>query len=106
MADKRVTVLATGFPTELKRALARSAPGEGLSMNDLAVKILADEFKVRVEPSGRPAKPQEASNSNILSLRMPEKLRRKIRQRAVDGGGISQVIADTIAAHFEQAAAA
>ncbi len=69
------------MPAPLKRALVRETARRGSSVNDVAVGILAEEFGVAYEPSGRRRKVL-AGSSPVLLLRVSQELKSEIRAEA------------------------
>jgi myo-inositol-1-phosphate synthase len=69
------------MPAPLKGALVRETARRGSNVNDVAVGILAEEFGVAHEPSGRRRKVL-AGSSPVLLLRVPEELKSEIRAEA------------------------
>jgi myo-inositol-1-phosphate synthase len=69
------------MPAPLKGALVRETARRGSNVNDVAVGILAEEFGVVYEPSGRRRKVL-AGSSPVLLLRVPEELKSEIRAEA------------------------
>ena len=82
MARERTSVLVQ-MPPELKRLLADEVPARGLSLNDVAVSILASRLAVPYVPTGRKG-PGPRSSGDVL-LRMPPELKEKLARRASDG---------------------
>jgi myo-inositol-1-phosphate synthase len=67
-------------PSSLKEALVRETARRGVSLNDVAVGLLADFFGIHYRPTGR--KSPLPGSSPVLLLRMPEELRHKIHAEA------------------------
>jgi len=64
----------------LKGALVRETARRGVSLNDVAVGLLASTFGVEVTPTGR--KSPLPGSSPVILLRMPEELKREIQAEA------------------------
>jgi myo-inositol-1-phosphate synthase len=64
------------MPTTLKRRLAREVARRESTLNDVAVEILADEFGVDFQPSGR--RGPVPGDTGVVLLRMPPELKRKL----------------------------
>ncbi|HET7045054.1 MAG TPA: Arc family DNA-binding protein, partial [Gaiellaceae bacterium] len=79
MARERRSVLVR-MPPELKRRLSDEVGARGISLNDLAVGILASRFAVPFEPSGRRGFTPRASGDVLL--RMPAELKERLARRA------------------------
>jgi myo-inositol-1-phosphate synthase len=69
------------MPAPLKGALVRETARRGSNVNDVAVGILAEEFGVAYEPSGRRRKVL-AGSSPVLLLRVSQELKSEIRAEA------------------------
>ena len=69
------------MPASLKSALVRETARRRSNVNDVAVGILAGEFGVAYDPSGRRRKVL-AGSSPVLLLRVPQKLRDEIQAEA------------------------
>jgi myo-inositol-1-phosphate synthase len=74
-------------PLSLKRALIRETARRGVSLNDVAVGLLAEEFGVPYRPSGRRSALPGASP--VLLLRMPPDLKHAIEKEAGRAGSSS-----------------
>jgi myo-inositol-1-phosphate synthase len=68
------------MPTHLKGALVRETARRGVSLNDVAVSLLADAFGARYVPTGR--KSPLPGSSPVILLRMPEALKRELQAEA------------------------
>ncbi len=69
------------MPAPLKEALVRETARRGANVNDVAAGILAKDFGVRYEPSGRRRKVL-AGSSPVLLLRVPQELKDEIHAEA------------------------
>jgi myo-inositol-1-phosphate synthase len=67
-------------PFSLKAALVRETARRGVSLNDVAVGLLAEAFRFEYQPTGR--KSTLPGSSPIILLRMPEELKREIQAEA------------------------
>jgi myo-inositol-1-phosphate synthase len=81
MAGLRSDVLVR-MPTGLKRSLALEAERRRMSLNDVAVTILASRFGVSFTPSGRRGSP--ARPAGDVLLRMPRELKDRLARRAAE----------------------
>jgi myo-inositol-1-phosphate synthase len=80
----------------LKQALIRETARQGVSLNDVAVGLLAESFGVSYQPSGRRSPLPGASP--VLLLRMPSDLKHEIEKDARRSGSSSnQVIVRALA---------
>ena len=68
------------MPSALKDALVRETSRRGVSLNDVAVGLLADAFGIRYAPTGR--RSALPGSSPVILLRMPEELRDAIQAQA------------------------
>ena len=73
------------MPAPLKEALVRETARRGANVNDVAAGILAQDFGVRYEPSGRRRKVL-AGSSPVLLLRVPQELKDEIHAEAARTG--------------------
>jgi myo-inositol-1-phosphate synthase len=71
-------------PFSLKQALVRETARHGVSLNDVAVGLLAVSFGIAYQPTGR--KSPLPGSSPVLLLRMPEELRDAIQDEAQRSG--------------------
>jgi myo-inositol-1-phosphate synthase len=69
------------MPAPLKGALVRETARRGSNVNDVAAGILADEFGVAYQPTGRRRKVL-AGSSPVLLLRVPQELKDEIHAEA------------------------
>ncbi len=79
--SKTVTYLLPA-PVDLKRAIAAEAAERGSNMNDVIVSLLAERHKVPFELTGRPSSTTPSDSPDIV-LRMPKRLRSRIKLAAV-----------------------
>ena len=96
---ERRDILVYDVPEKIRRPLVRQAKRENTSINDLAVTILADHYKIDWSPSGSPFTQGEGRN---LSLRGGVKLHKKIDvERAQRGGGtLRGVVLEKLAIYY------
>jgi myo-inositol-1-phosphate synthase len=87
-------------PSSLKDALVRETARRGVSLNDVAVGLLAESFGVAHRPTGR--KSPLPGSSPVLLLRMPEELRTKIQAEARRSGEtLNDVVLGTLARRLD-----
>lgn len=67
---------------EVKKCLVDDAAEQSSSINDLAVGILAQEFRIRFDGTGRRSPGAQSASDGPMILRIPEKLDEKIRVAA------------------------
>lgn len=96
----RKDLLVYDIPPAIREALVADAKEQNVSINDRAVAILAQHFKVKYQPSGMPF--TEAAGSKNLAIRGGAKLHRKIDiERARRGGGtLRGVVLERLALHY------
>jgi myo-inositol-1-phosphate synthase len=70
------------MPGDLKRLLRDEVIARGSNLNDVALEILAAQFGVQYEGSGRRSIPR--TESGDVLLRLPRDLKERIRERAAD----------------------
>jgi hypothetical protein len=89
-------------PADVWLAIIADAEAQGTSRTEVAVAILADEFKVRREPSGAPFRSEdgELDVTKPLKMRVPIRLREKIRVRARNGDTIRGVVVGALADRY------
>jgi myo-inositol-1-phosphate synthase len=76
MAKRNLKSILVRMPTALKRRLAREVARRESTLNDVAVEILADEFGVDFQPSGR--RGPVPGDTGVVLLRMPPELKRQL----------------------------
>jgi predicted HicB family RNase H-like nuclease len=82
MAD--VDIIANDVPANIRRALVRAAKAEGVSVNEIAVRALADAYGVERQPkNGRFVAP---SSTARMLFTVPDELRQQLRLRAAVNG--------------------
>jgi hypothetical protein len=93
--------LCATLPARVKAALTREAERQGVSLNDLAGRLLGERFGVEFTESGR-RPPNNASPHNLVMVfRLPEGLMEEIRayafeQRTNMGFEISVALAEAL----------
>lgn len=99
MAGKHVTLFVGALDPAIKEHLAADAAKREASINDVAVGILAERFKVKFEGTGR--KGPGARGSLVGSFRMPRKLDVAIyTARTTDAPSKRAVVERTLAEHY------
>ncbi len=78
------------MPLSLKQALIRETARRGVSLNDVAVGLLAREFDVSYRPTGR--RSPLPGSSPVLLLRMPADLKHEIEKEARRSGSSSNEV--------------
>jgi myo-inositol-1-phosphate synthase len=76
MAKRNLKSILVRMPSTLKRRLAREVARRESTLNDVAVEILADEFGVDFQPSGR--RGPVPGDTGVVLLRMPPELKRQL----------------------------
>jgi myo-inositol-1-phosphate synthase len=85
------------MPFSLKGALVRKTARRGVSLNDVAVGILADHFDVSFTPSGR--KSPLPGASPVVLLRVPSDLKHELEAEAGrKGSSVNEIIVSALAA--------
>jgi myo-inositol-1-phosphate synthase len=79
-SDRRVMLVR--MPSELKRRLTDEVIARGSNLNDVALELLASQYGLQYEPSGRKSVPR-TQRGDVL-LRVPQELKERIRERAAD----------------------
>lgn len=95
--------LNISFPTSVKSALVEEAERDNRSLNDLAVGILADHFKVKFEPTGRPYRGTKTTSGVVILRRVPARVDQKIeaeKSRRTRGKTKEAVVVSIIAEHY------
>lgn len=102
--------MIVGVSPELRAALVSCAKDHGLSVNETAVRILADHYKVKVMPAenglrgqaGKPTHSFERADTDKLSVRGPASLHRKISADARKRNGtLRGVVLECLANQFD-----
>ena len=76
MAKRNLKSVIVRMPSTLKRRLAREVARRESTLNDVAVDLLADEFGVDFQPSGR--RGPVPGDTGVVLLRMPPELKRQL----------------------------
>lgn len=98
MAD-RVEIVVQDIPQELRSAIIADAREQNVSINEVAVRILATAFGVEREPSGRPYRGE--SGSTQLLLAVPDALRTAVRlSSARRGATIRGIVIEVLSEHY------
>ncbi|MGH2920466.1 MAG: toxin-antitoxin system HicB family antitoxin, partial [Gaiellaceae bacterium] len=96
MAKRELKGVLVRMPSTLKRRLAREVARRHGTLNDIAVELLAERYRVAFEPSGR--KGSVPSDSGEVLLRVPPELKQRLDADARERGiGKNQVIVETLA---------
>lgn len=86
---------------ELKAKIVADTQASGQSQNDVVVGILAGEFGVPFESSGRTGANPPGTDSDQLILRLPRELRWKIRMQAeLNSVTMKRLILQRLCAHY------
>src|SRR4051812_47457924 len=98
-------ILIQDVPVAVRDALIADAQARNISINEAAVSLLADIYRVRREPSTRPFR--GASGSTQLLLVGPLALRDKIKIRAAkERVPMKRLVIGHLADHYQVEAAA
>ena len=92
-------VLNVRVSAAVKERLSADAREREASVNDVAVSILAEHFRVSFKGTGRRS-PGVHTPEGPLLLRVPPALYRKVHAAAVDQSK-TQVVESVLAAHYE-----
>lgn len=95
MTEKPVEVLVFDVPPALRKKMVALAKKRNVTVNEVAVSILADAYGVEREPSSRPFSPHDGGAA--MGIRMPVELRERIREDEVTMRGL---ILQKLATHF------
>jgi hypothetical protein len=87
-------------PEEIRSRVVADATERNTSINEVAVSILADHYKVKYIPTGAPFTSENGGRN--LSIRGGAKLHRKIdMERARRGGGtLRGIVLERLALHY------
>lgn len=95
----KVEVIVRDIPVDVMGLLVAEARHRDVTVPEHAVSILAADFNVTRVASSLGFR--RATDSNVLVMTVPAKLRHKVRRRAVDVGGTMRgVIVASLANHF------
>jgi myo-inositol-1-phosphate synthase len=96
MAKRNLKSILVRMPSTLKRRLAREVARRESTLNDVAVELLADEFGVDFQPSGR--RGPVPGDTGVVLLRMPPQLRRQLAAAARERrSSTNKVVVETLA---------
>jgi myo-inositol-1-phosphate synthase len=99
VAGERLDVLVR-MPADLKRRLTDEVIARESNLNDVALEILAAQFGVQYEGSGRRSVPR-TEKGDVL-LRLPRDLKERIRERAADTRRTTnELIVETLSRRLE-----
>src|SRR5215204_1025596 len=95
MAKRNLKSILVRMPSTLKRRLAREVARRESTLNDVAVELLADEFGVPFQPSGR--KGPIPGETGVVLLRIPPELKRKLDTAARERGrSTNKIVIETL----------
>lgn len=95
----RRDILVHEVPEKIRRALIRDAKKQNLSINEVAVSILAARFKVKREPKTVPFSNGVGDN---LTIRAGAEIHGKVAVEAAKRQGtLRGVVLETLAIHYE-----
>jgi myo-inositol-1-phosphate synthase len=95
MAKRNLKSILVRMPSTLKRRLAREVARRGSTLNDVAVEILANQFGVDFEPSGR--RGPVPGDTGVVLLRMPPELKRQLDAAARERrSSTNKVVVETL----------
>jgi myo-inositol-1-phosphate synthase len=96
MPPRDLKSILVRMPPTLKRRLGREVARRGSTLNDIAVKTLAERYAVAFDPSGRKGKPP--SDTGAVLLRVPPELKERLDGDARERGtSTNQVIVEALA---------
>jgi hypothetical protein len=100
MSRQRKDLLVYDLPPEIRDSLVADAYQQNVSINEAAVAILANHYKVKYIPTGVPFTSENGGKN--LSIRGGAKLHRKIdMERARRGGGtLRGIVLEKLALHY------
>ncbi len=95
---QRRDILVQGVPNEIRKALVMDAKSRDLSINEVAVTILADRFKVKREPKTVPFANGDGHN---LTVRAGAAIHKKVAVEAAKrNGNLRGVVLESFALHY------
>jgi myo-inositol-1-phosphate synthase len=95
MAKRNLKSILVRMPTTLKRRLAREVARRESTLNDVAVELLADEFSVEFQPSGR--RGPVPGDTGVVLLRIPPELKRQLDAAARERrSSTNKVVVETL----------
>jgi hypothetical protein len=100
MSRQRKDLLVYDVPEEIRNRVVADAYQQNTSINEIAVAILANHYKVKFIPTGAPFTSENGGKN--LSIRGGAKLHRKIdMERARRGGGtLRGIVLERLALHY------
>ena len=99
MAKRNLKSILVRMPSTLKRRLAREVARRESTLNDVAVELLADEFGVAFQPSGR--RGPVPGDTGVVLLRIPPELKRQLDAAARERrSSTNKVVIETLAARL------
>ncbi len=99
MAKRNLKSILVRMPSTLKRRLAREVARRESTLNDVAVELLADEFGVAFQPSGR--RGPVPGDTGVVLLRIPPELKRQLDAAAHERrSSTNKVVIETLAARL------
>jgi myo-inositol-1-phosphate synthase len=95
MAKRNLKSILVRMPSTLKRRLAREVARRESTLNDVAVELLADEFGVDFQPSGR--RGPVPGDTGVVLLRIPPELKRQLDATARERrSSTNKVVVETL----------
>jgi myo-inositol-1-phosphate synthase len=95
MAKRNLKSILVRMPTTLKRRLAREVARRESTLNDVAVELLAEEFRVDFQPSGR--RGPVPGDTGVVLLRIPPELKRQLDTAARERrSSTNKVVVETL----------
>jgi myo-inositol-1-phosphate synthase len=95
MAKRNLKSILVRMPSTLKRRLAREGARRESTLNDVAVELLAAEFAVDFQPSGR--RGPVPGDTGVVLLRMPPELKRQLDAAARERrSSTNKVVVETL----------
>jgi myo-inositol-1-phosphate synthase len=95
MAKRNLKSILVRMPSTLKRRLAREVARRESTLNDVAVELLAAEFAVDFQPSGR--RGPVPGDTGVVLLRMPPELKRQLDAAARERrSSTNKVVVETL----------
>jgi myo-inositol-1-phosphate synthase len=95
MAKRNLKSILVRMPSTLKRRLAREVARRESTLNDVAVELLAAEFAVDFQPSGR--RGPVPGDTGVILLRMPPELKRQLDAAARERrSSTNKVVVETL----------
>ena len=99
MAKRNLKSILVRMPSTLKRRLAREVARRESTLNDVAVEILAAQFGVDFQPSGR--RGPVPGDTGVVLLRLPPELKRQLDAAARERrSSTNKVVVETLSERF------